>query len=82
MGAGAWLGFLLIIISIIRLLYLTKESVFDKFKYIVLIGWAFLAITHYKVPGPWCVVGQANLKYSASISFLSLLLVSIVSPRA
>ncbi|MBI4722083.1 MAG: 4Fe-4S binding protein [Candidatus Stahlbacteria bacterium] len=82
MGAGAWLGLLTIIISILAVQYPDKERVFSKFKYLSLLGWAVLAITKYKVPGPWCVPGQANLKYSAIISFLCVLLVSVVIPRA
>jgi len=82
LGAGAWLGFLLIITSIIILFYPKGERIFCKFKYLALIGWAILAVTAYKVPGPWCVVGQANLKYSAIISFLAILLVSAVFLRA
>ena len=81
MGAGAWLGLLTLIISIAAVSYPNKERQIRKLKYLILLGWAALAITAF-VPGPWCVVAQAILGYSASISFLCVLLASMVVPRA
>lgn len=79
MGAGAWLGFLLIIVSILTFKYPARQ--FGWVKYIVLGCWIALAI-FVKVPGPWCVIGKANLAFSAIIPFFSVLLISLVIPRA
>lgn len=81
MGAGAWLGLLTIIVSILAISYPQKERYFGKLKYAILVGWAVLGTVMF-VPGPWCVPAQAILKYSASISFVCVLLASMVVPRA
>lgn len=80
-GAGAWLGFLLIVVSILVILYPGTKKGFRRLKYVILPAWAVLAFTAYKVPGPWCVPAQAILSYSALLSFLCVLLVSAVLPR-
>jgi hypothetical protein len=53
--------------------YPKKGGLFHRVKYLVII-----VILGYKVPECWCVSGQANLRYSADISFLPVILSAIV----
>lgn len=82
MGAGGWLGLSLIVVLIFVLFYAEKESRFRKLKYVFLVGWLGLAITGHKVAGPWCVIGKANLAYSAIIPFASVFFGSMVVRRS
>ncbi|HAW50138.1 TPA: hypothetical protein DCX16_04235 [bacterium] len=75
---GALLGFFTFIVLLLTIIYPAKE--FSKLKYLILLFWIILAI-FVKIPGPWCVIGKANLKYSAIISFLCVILASIIIPR-
>jgi polyferredoxin len=86
-GAGALLGVVLLVVSIFLLVRPQYERRFRRLKYFLVAPWVALAFYVFLVglnsaSGPWCVIANANLRYSAIIPFVGILVAATVIPRA
>jgi polyferredoxin len=87
LGAGALLGVVVLVVSIILIVRPDSESSLRSLKYFLVAAWIALAFYVFFVgldsaSGPWCVIANANLGYAAVIPFVGILVASAVMPRS
>jgi len=83
LAMGAWYGFILIIVMFLMLFRIVKESRLRSLKYFVLGATVISVFIGYdNIEGPWCVVGRATLIYSPLLSFFTVIITSMIIPRA
>ncbi len=71
MAGGAWLSLGLLVFLILITAGLLEESRLSAFKFGIFIIWFIIPIIlSLKLSGPWCVIGKANLAYTASVPFV------------
>ncbi len=85
---GPVLALLMIVFAIVAILRPGLDRILRKFVYVSMAGWFILNLVvmlydiENKTPGPWCVPGVANLINPLVLTFLVLLAVSMIVPRA
>jgi len=86
--SGGILALLMIVFSIVSLLRPSLERVLRRFVFVSMAGWFLVNLIFMlididnKTPGPWCVPGVANFRHPLILTFLILLAVSMIVPRA
>lgn len=79
---GGWVGVALLVLLIPLIIHPRLDAAFRFLKYVVLAGWILFPLLGHKVLGPWCVPAGFVMSYAAVVSFVCVLLASMLVPRA